>query len=862
MSSPSQGQPPAPTPAPAPTPPAPSPAPAPGGGSPAPRRRPPPARAARGCGCLPTLIGVTALTGGLVVGGMWLLWGRDLPEVSDLDVINFSGQTRVFDRRGQLIGTLTPSLASGTSVNRELLGQKQISSWLQKAVVASEDRRFYSHNGVDLIGVTRGLLKGLLRNDLEGGSSITQQVVKNTLLSDLKGARTAERKFKEAVLAYQVDRRFNKDQILNAYLNVIYWGDGGQQDIIGAGAAARAYFKKEPWELNLAESVYLATIIPAPNRRYKEFEAYRPLMKSVLTRMVEDGQITKQQAEQAWITPIYPAGWRLGWKDDGTLRSAVLERPSRLEENLNGMTPPGQKYRYLSYLQEVERELAGKVGKGALYRGGKIFTGMDLQAQQAAERASQQAQLPDGATLGLAQVNPQNGEVLALVGQKLTGGRPAEWNNATQSRRQVGSSIKPLLYTLALEQGWKQSDTILDAPITGDYQPKNYSGTWTGVYVSMRYALNHSLNLPTVRMGQEVGVAAFENKLRDLGLTPPRDGGLSLSIGTLEASPLQMAAAYAPFANGGIYYAPSTVRRMEDPQGKVLYQRPDPAGKRVWDKRVAWLGLDMIRGVVNDLSAYQGGLATRARIDGWQVGGKTGTTNDVKDLWFVGVTPLTSGAVWVGKQEGGPLPGWAYSGDVPTPVWQAATAGALAGRESATFVPPEGVVYRTYYRLNMAFLTENADQPPVGHDGSRRPTEPETPPAVTTPEPPQPAATPAPTPEPVPAEPVPAEPAPPTTTPWGDTTSEPPTSEPPISEPPVSEPLPDVPQTAEPVPTEPVPIEPVPTEPGPGESVPNEPVPSEPVPDAPAPEEPRPSDPAQPETNPWLPPELTLPPRP
>ncbi|MHA0038984.1 transglycosylase domain-containing protein [Deinococcus sp. PESE-13] len=840
-----------------------------------PRRRPPP-QTARGCGCLPTLIGVVLLAGGLTFGGMWLMWGRDLPEVSDLDVINFSGQTRVFDRRGELIGTLTPSLASGTNVNRELLGPKQISSWLQKAVVASEDRRFYTHKGVDVIGVTRGLLKGLLRNDLEGGSSITQQVVKNTLLSDFKGARTAERKFKEAVLAYQVDRRFNKDQILNAYLNVIYWGDGGPQDIIGAGAAARAYFKKEPWDLNLAESVYLATIIPAPNRRYKDFIAYRPLMKSVLSRMVEDGQITKQQAEQAWITPIYPAGWRLGWKTDGTLRSAVLERPARLAENLASMTPQGQQYRYLSYLQEVERELAGKVGKGTLYRGGKIFTGMDLQAQQAAERASQQAQLPDGATLGLAQVNPQNGEVLALVGQKLSSGRPNEWNNATQSRRQVGSSIKPLLYTLALEKGWKQSDTVLDAPIAGDYQPKNYSGTWTGVYVSMRYALNHSLNLPTVRMAQELGIPTFETKLRELGLTPPSDGGLSLSIGTLEASPLQMAAAYAPFANGGLYYAPSAVRRMEDPQGKVLYKRPDPVGKRVWDKRVAWLGLDMIRGVVNDLSAYQGGLATRARIDGWQVGGKTGTTNDVKDLWFAGVTPLTSGAVWVGKQEGGTLPSWAYSGEVPTPVWQAATAGALAGRETATFIPPEGIVYRTYYRLNMAFLTENADQDPVRHDGSRRASEAATPPAATAPEPPQPATiTPAPpqtstapqtdqtnaapaniTPPSAPIPNVPAtaptEPAAPTTTPWGDTTSEPPTNEPPVSAP-----LPDVPPTTEPVPSDSAPAEPPSGDatwaPIPGVA----PDPTEPAPPA-EPTTPSPQD----STNPWLPPELTLPPRP
>jgi len=191
------------------------------------------------------ILGGALLAGAAGVGGLWAAWGRDLPSVSDLDVLEFSGQTRVYDRAGTLVGTLTPSLSSGGSVNRDLLKAGQISPWLQKAVVTSEDRRFYQHGGVDVIGIGRGLLKGLLKNDLEGGSSITQQVVKNTLLADLQGARTAERKFKEAVLAYQLERNFEKKQILNAYLNVIYWGDGGNRDIIGAGGAAHAYFGKD-----------------------------------------------------------------------------------------------------------------------------------------------------------------------------------------------------------------------------------------------------------------------------------------------------------------------------------------------------------------------------------------------------------------------------------------------------------------------------------------------------------------------------------------------------------------------------------------------------------------------------------------
>ncbi|MPY66965.1 peptidoglycan glycosyltransferase [Deinococcus sp. SDU3-2] len=708
-----------------------------------------------------TGLGVLLLLGTAGAGGLWWTWGRELPSVQTLDVLELSGQTRVYDRKGELVGTLTPSLGGGSGVNRDLLQLNEISPWLQKAIVTSEDRRFFEHRGVDYQGIVRGLLKGVLFNDLEGGSSITQQVVKNTLLHDLEGARTLERKFKEAVLAYQLERNFSKEQILAAYLNVIYWGDGGQRDIIGAGTAARAYFKKDASALNLAESVYLTTIVPAPNRRYKDFEAYRPLMKSVLDRMVEDGKVTRAEADAAWTTPIYPAGWRIGWNPDGTLRSAVLERPERLEENM----PPPPAQTAFHYLQAVEQELkqAGVTGK-ALYGGGKVFTGMDLQAQQSAERASLNAQLPDGATLGAAFLNPKNGEVLALVGQKLRGGRPADWNNATQARRQVGSSVKPLLYTLALEEGWKQSDTVLDAPLNGSYQPQNYDGRWTGEYKTMRYSLDHSLNLPTVRIAQELGVQAFESKLRDLGLTPPPDAGLSLSIGTLEASPLQMAAAYLPFANGGLYYAPTLVRRVEGPKGEVIYTRPAPQGKRVWDVRTAWLGLDMIRGVVNDLTAYQGGLATRAQIPGWDVGGKTGTTNDVKDLWFAGVTPLISGAVWVGQENGQPLPSWAYSGEIPTPVWQQAVAGALAGQPRVAFTEPGGITYRVVRQVNMAFREEEADQPQVARDGSGRSeggffgrrTEAPAPAPVPAPEPaPVPEPVPVPVPAPEPVEPTP-----------------------------------------------------------------------------------------------------------
>lgn len=681
------------------------------------------------------LVGLVAFLGGLFA------WGRDLPSVSDLDVLEFSGQTRVFDRGGELIGTLTPSLNSGARINRTLLKLNDISPFLRAAVVTNEDRRFYEHHGIDLLGVARGILKGL-GGDLEGGSTLTQQLVKNTLLADLQGARTPERKFKEAILAVQVDRAFSKDEILGAYLNVIYWGSGGSSDIIGAATAARAYFNQDARDLNLAQSVYLATLIPSPGR-YFDYKGYRPLMRNLLDRMVEDGRVTEAQADAAWRYPLRIAGWRVRYDAQGNLTSAKLV--DKTAKNRNTPAPPQRAH--LHFLQAVERDLVAKFGRKAVFSGAglKVYTTMDVQAQQAAERASRNAKVPNGATLGLALVQPGSGEVLALVGQKLGSGSVGEWNNATQARRQVGSSIKPFLYTLALEQGHNQFDTLLDAPIAGDYQPQNYNGRYSGRPVTLRYALDHSLNLPTVRLAQDVGVRNFERKLRDLGLEPPDNAGLSLAIGTLEASPLQLAGAYAAFASGGVWTEPTLLKRVVNGRGEAL-PLPKPASRLVWDAQSAYLGLDMLRGVVNDLGRVQGGLAWRARIPGWDVGGKTGTTNDVKDLWFAGVTPTVAGAVWIGKQEGGAMPENAYSGDLAAPVWREAVAGALAGRQSVAYKVPDGITTRWVRGVRMAVKDDSGSG--LGRFfGRRAPPEESAPPAQE--EPPQEA--------PLPGEELPAE---------------------------------------------------------------------------------------------------------
>jgi penicillin-binding protein 1A len=644
---------------------------------------------------------ILVLLAGVGLLAMLLLWQGDLRRVDDLNVLEYGGKATVVDDRGQVIGALTPSLSSGARINRDLLKAGQMSSWLRKAVVTSEDTRFFQHGALDPRGLARAVLHSAT-GDQEGGSTITQQVVRSTLLADIKDDKTLTRKLKEALLAVQIERRFGKEEILTAYLNVVYWGVG-RTDLLGAQDAAQTYFGVNASQLNLAQSVYLATLLPNA-RRYNDYAAYRPLMRSILDRMVKEGRATKAEANAAWHYPLRPVGWSVRYDAAGNLTQATLSDP-RAKRNRS----PAPQVRFADgFLDAVERDLAGRLGRSVLYRSDvTVYTTMNRVAQRSAENASLRAALPTGATLGVALLNPKNGDVTALVGQKLGDGVLEEWNNATRARRQVGSSIKPLLYTLALAKGWKQSDTLLDAPISGDYQPKNYSGTYSGGRVTLRYALDHSLNLPTVRLAQQLGLNAFISKLRELGLTPAPDTGLPLAIGALEASPLQMAAAYAPFANGGLYFQPRLITRVVQ-AGKTILTAAPSGGERVWDTQTAFLGLDMIRGVVNDLTPYQGGLGWKARIEGRDVGGKTGTTNDVRDLWFAGVTPGLSGAVWVGRSDNASLPSAAYSGEVAAPIWQAAAAGALDGQPTTAFTAPQGTEFRQVRGVQMAFKVEQA----------------------------------------------------------------------------------------------------------------------------------------------------------
>ncbi|GGJ27239.1 hypothetical protein GCM10008938_11690 [Deinococcus roseus] len=636
------------------------------------------------------------LLGIVGLGITFYRWQPELKKVSTLQNLKYAGRATLLDSEGRVVKVVAVTAEGHVQPARKFLTPSQISPWLQKAVVASEDVRFFEHQGIDLKGLSRALWK-TLSGDTEGGSTITQQVVKNTLLAELHGARTLERKLKEAFFALEVENEFSKEEILNLYLNLIYWGKA-RNDLIGVQDAARAYFNKNAVDLNLAESVYLALLLPTP-ARYLDYPAYRPLMKDLLSRMVEKGTLTQHEADQAWRYPLQPAGWTVKYDKKGKLLAAKLTDRQARKKNF-----PQPEHHYAdAFLDEVERELVQHVRIRDFYTSDiRVYTTLNRKAQLAAETASQKAVLPAGATLGMALLDPLTGDVQALVGQKLNDGVFEEWNHATRSRRQVGSSIKPLLYTLALQKGWQQSDTVLDAPLQGKYQPQNYSGTSTGEPIMLRRALDHSLNLPTLHLLEKIGVEDFKKKLTLLGLQPDPQAGLAIGIGALEATPLDMAAAYAPFVNGGMYRAPRFITQITM-NGAVLKKVRLSKPVRVWSEPVAYLGWDMIRGVVNDLTPQQGGLGWKARIPGWQVGGKTGTTNEVKDLWFVGTTPKLTGAVWVGKNDNTPMPKTAYSGTISAPIWQQAVSLALQNEKTIVVDRPRNLVTREVTGLEMAF---------------------------------------------------------------------------------------------------------------------------------------------------------------
>jgi 1A family penicillin-binding protein len=575
----------------------------------------------------------------------------------------------VFDRNGRVVF----SFASEDRTNVTL---DQISPAMVSAVVAAEDRYFFKHAGLDAFGLARAAWVDLRAGARkQGGSTITQQLVR---LVALTRDRTVERKIREALLALRVDRRFPKEQILEAYLNRIYLGDGHY----GVEAAARGYFGKPASGLTSAEAATLAGLIKCPS-------TCSPRLAPAVAKAHRDGVLKNMMAMGALSGEEYKAA----------LASSIV----LIDERHDGYAPAHLDAGHMTkvegdacalyFMETVRRQVMQQYGSADVLRGGlRIYTTIDMTLQKQAEDAvrTRLDQLDKTGQLegALVALDPQTGEVLALVGGRDFHESP--FNRAIQAKRQPGSAFKPLLFAAAIEQGYSPSSLItgMDTPIytaQGAWLP---SGEHEAASYTLRRALTVSSNRAAVRLMQLVGISTTQSYARRLGITSPMPSVPSLALGTAEVSLVDLTSAYSAFANGGIIAPHTLITRIEDRNGQPIWRSSEEHRPyRAVRPGTAYLMSSMMSDVMNR------GTGTRARTEGFKLpaAGKTGTTDDYGDAWFIGYTPHIVTGVWFGYDAKKKIMNRGFAATVAVPAWAQFMMKATSGQKPDWFQPPYDV---------------------------------------------------------------------------------------------------------------------------------------------------------------------------
>ena len=586
-----------------------------------------------------------ALVGLIVAIPLMFLWfSRDLPTPGKLVTSKYKDATRIYDRKGDLLYSVYQD------ENRTYVKLDQIPKKLQEATIAIEDEDFYKNSGFSPTAYIRVARDALFGRGLSGGSTITQQLVKNVLLSN---ERSLPRKIKELILAIQVNQKYSKDEILEMYLNNIPYGGTA----IGVEAASQQYFGKKAKELSLAESAFLAGLPQSPSR-YAPFaggKAYIGRTEAVLKQMVANHYITKNESNEALNTI---KNYKFSERDE------AIKAPH--------------------FVMHVRKVLAEQFGEQAMTTGGlQVTTSLDYDIQEEAEKIVKDEvdklknyKVGNGAAVV---VDPKTGEVLAMVGSKDYFGKSAPEGctsgsdcvfdpdpNVATLNRQPGSSMKPLIYATAFEKGYTPATLLMDTktefPVVGTppiYIPGNYDGKFKGP-VQVRFALGNSLNIPAVKMLAKVGIEPVMRKAYEMGIQnwePTAKNrasvGISLVLGGRETSLLDEVTAYGVFANKGIKQDPVTILKVTGPKGNVLYERKKTDGKRVLSEEIAFLISHIL--LDNNARSDAFGPSSALNIPGKTVSVKTGTTDDKRDNWTVGYTPSYVVGVWVGNNNNAPM---------------------------------------------------------------------------------------------------------------------------------------------------------------------------------------------------------------
>lgn len=606
----------------------------------------------------------------IIFGGYAILVTRlatELPSPTQLTTTERPLTTQIYDRNNNLLYQFYEGR------NRKLIQLSQLPPHLINATVAIEDKHFFTHPGIDPSGILRALknnlaLQGETLQGLQGGSTITQQLIKNTLLSP---DQTWERKIKEVALAFWAERIYSKNQILQMYFNEAPYGGPAW----GIEAAAEMYFGKQAQDLDLAESAYLAGLPVAPTD-YSPYGIHPEMGKKrqseVLQRMVDDGYINKQQADEAFA------------------------------ENIS-FRPPIQDIKAPHFVMYIRSLLVSKYGERVVSQGGlKVITSLDLNVQEMAESvvAEQIAKLTNlKVGNGAAMVtDSRNGQILAMVGSK-DYYNPLNGNyNVTLALRQPGSSIKPITYATAFKQGFTPGNIVLDTPTTFTnpwgqaYSPVNYDSRFHGP-VTIRTALGSSYNIPAVKTLAMVGVPAMMETAKEMGITTfdkPENYGLSLTLGAGAVRLIDMMTVYGAFASGGVRYDPNPIISITDAYGNVLENHQEIEGTKVLTEEVVYL----ITNILSDNKARTPAFGPNSQlaISNYSIAVKTGTSDDKRDNWVFGYTPQYVVGVWVGNNDYSPMDQKLASGITgATPIWHDIMTALLKNKPDISFKRPPGI---------------------------------------------------------------------------------------------------------------------------------------------------------------------------
>ena len=605
--------------------------------------------------------------------GLMIAFYYDLPPLSELENYRPSLASKIYDQNGELIAQLFVE-------QRTLVPLSRIPEKLKKTILIIEDDGFYTHLGISPLSILRAFLVNLTHGRVEqGGSTITQQLAKNLFLTP---DRTPSRKIREVMLSFKIEYRYTKDEILEMYLNQVNMGSGAY----GVETAARTYFGKHVEELSLPECALIAGLPRAPNKyspynNIKKAELRRNL---ILDRLYKKKLITKLELDSAKHTPI----------------------------SVHKIEQKNAPY----FVEHVRQQLEETYGANVIYKGGlSVYTSLDMKLQDMAQRAvaatlaeaEKKIALENGIPVesiyeaefrknipiqaSFIAIDPKTGYIKALVG-----GRDfseSQFNRATQSKRQPGSSFKPFIYTTAIDNGFTAADIIVDAPMPlsdGNegqvWKPENYEKKFFGP-TTLRKALTLSRNVVTLKLLMKVGASSVSSYANKMGIKSPINRNLSLAFGTSEVTLMELVSAYSTFPSFGVKVDPISIIMVKDSMGKILEEN-QPHVQDVLRPEAAYVMTSMMESVVNE------GTATRIRADGitFNCAGKTGTTDNQSDVWFVGYTSDLVAGGWVGFDDRRSLGRWISSSNTPVPMWAAFMKDVYKDKPPEPFTKPAKIV--------------------------------------------------------------------------------------------------------------------------------------------------------------------------